>query len=368
MSAPAVRCPECGGRVRVAAASGWQPCPHCRAAFRPDDAEPLPDPPAETPAVVFEEVRDPAPPAPKRRARSKPRAERAGRPKPPRRPKSAEPAPRRSKPGPAATRAAPPRALPPRTAVEPATTLADAPPGRAAVSPPAPETAAVAGTGLGHRRVLDRHCDHARTDRRRPKRGVRRCHQRGGAGRHRRRPLADLGLPAAENLGRPELGPRHAGRADDVRSPRPAGLAGRDGPGGAGERRAALDRGAAGDLGGDGTVRHLRGVRRRAGRCPLHAVGRGHFWRGSGGRTERSRTAARAGRGSRVVRRKTTSGTGVATPYRSWRPGTSRATSSACFFSLRRARPSSWRIRSFVTPNLLPTCSSVCGSEPCSRP
>ena len=128
MSAPAVRCPECGGRVRVAAASGWQPCPHCRAAFRPDDAEPLPDPPAETPAVVFEEVRDPAPPAPKRRARSKPRAERAGRPKPPRRPKSAEPAPRRSKPGPAATRAAPPRALPPRTAVEPATTLADAPP------------------------------------------------------------------------------------------------------------------------------------------------------------------------------------------------------------------------------------------------
>ena len=66
-----VACPECGGRVRADPAAAWQPCPHCRAAFRPDDAAPLAGPAgdgtrADAP-IVFEEIPEDPPEAKKRK-------------------------------------------------------------------------------------------------------------------------------------------------------------------------------------------------------------------------------------------------------------------------------------------------------------
>ena len=45
-------------------------------------------------------------------------------------------------------------------------------------------------------------------------------------------------------------------------------------------------------------------------------------------------------------------------------PGISSFSSTAIFFSLERARDSICRIRSLVTPNRIPTCSSVSDSVP----
>ena len=49
-------------------------------------------------------------------------------------------------------------------------------------------------------------------------------------------------------------------------------------------------------------------------------------------------------------------------------PGTSRCSVSAISRNRAKALASSWRIRSFVTPSLAPTCSRVCGAAPSLKP